>query len=299
MNKMINRNKKRFKRKKNKFKYKKIFIFIFIVIILISLIIFGIWKTKDKFQFFKSNVTYKTNYYLLIGEDENKNADSVIVVSFIDNMDGFTAISFPPNTKINSKDDKDVKNVLLKETLLENGTDGVISAVENLLHIKIDKFAVFDYASFLETTKFSKDFDFYVEKNMEHKDAEGNFDIKLNQGYQNLNNLELLSYIRNIDDQNEVERIQHQERVIKAIIKKYKSKFSLINKLGAYYFWKPKESNISASEASNLILKAIDSKEENINFVIIPGEENSINSQKIWVTNQNELQKTIALTIKK
>lgn len=299
MNKMINRNKKRFKRKKNKFKYKKIFIFIFIVIILISLIIFGIWKTKDKFQFFNSNVTYKTNYYLLIGEDENKNADSIIVVSFIDNMDGFTAISFPPNTKINSKEDKDVKNVLLKETLLENGTDGVISAVENLLHIKIDKFAVFDYASFLETTKFSKDFDFYVEKNMEHKDSEGNFDIKINQGYQNLNNLELLSYIRNIDDQNEVERIQHQERIIKAIIKKYKNKFSLINKLGAYYFWKPKESNISASEASNLILKAIDSKEENINFVIIPGEENLINSQKIWVTNQNELQKTIALTIKK
>lgn len=266
-------------------------------IILISGISFGVWKVKDKLFFWEKQTEEKPVYYLLIGEDENKNADAIAVVSLIDNSDGFTIISFPPNTKINNtKEDKDV---LLKETLVENGADGVKSAIENLLHIKIDKYAVFDYNSFIESTKFSKNFDFYVEKQMEHTNAEGNYDIQLKQGYQQLSNSEMLAYIRYIDEQNEIERIQHQERLAKSLIRKYGNNFSFINKIGAYYFWKPKESNISSKEASDLILKLINSKEENSNFVILPGEEQLINKNKVWIVNQNELQKTIALTLNK
>lgn len=296
---MINIKNRRLKERKNKskIKYKKVFIFLLCFIILISGISFGVWKVKDKLFFWEKQTEEKPVYYLLIGEDENKNADAIAVVSLIDNSDGFTIISFPPNTKINNtKEDKDV---LLKETLVENGADGVKSAIENLLHIKIDKYAVFDYNSFIESTKFSKNFDFYVEKQMEHTNSEGNYDIQLKQGYQQLSNSEMLAYIRYIDEQNEIERIQHQERLAKSLIRKYGNNFSFINKIGAYYFWKPKESNISSKEASDLILKLINSKEENSNFVILPGEEQLINKNKVWIVNQNELQKTIALTLNK
>lgn len=285
------------KKRKSKLKYKKIFIFLFILVVIISCMAFGVWKLKDNFEFFQNKVIAKPTYYLLIGEDENQNADAVAVASFTDGIDGFTVISFPSNTKINNtKNDKDI---LLRETFSESGADGVRSAVENLLHIKIDKYAVFDYDSFLENTKFLKNFDFYVEKHMEHKDYNGNLDISFNKGYQTLSGYELLAYIRYIDNQNEIERIQHQERLAKAIIKKYKNQFKLINKIGAYHFWNPKESNISSNEASNLIIKLVNSKEESTNFVIIPGEEHISDKRKIWVTNQNELQKTIALTISK
>ncbi len=70
----------------------------------------------------------------------------VMIASIDSNSKKVTLISIPGNTKI-GKDEKN--NMTLKSSFfLKEMGEEIQSAVENLLHIRISQYAVFDYHAF-------------------------------------------------------------------------------------------------------------------------------------------------------
>ena len=283
------------KTRKSKVKIKKLVFCILVFLILICSLVIGLEKA---FSYIMSrNTGEPSSYYLLIGTDPSagNEADFILLAALNHKDKKATFISIPPNTRI-SRGNK--TNQLLKSTFGESGSEETRSAVENLLHLRIDKYAVLNYSEFRQDIDNIGDLDMYVENSMYHEDKDGNTDIDIHQGYQTLNGEKALGYVRYLNnDKDEIERIQHQERLLKAILLNLKEHFALYNWLHFYRSWTAAETNISYSEAALLAYNLTGYPDENFKFVILPGESKKINKVDTWIINPVEVQKAIALSI--
>lgn len=278
--------------------YGKLFAFIFIMSIFLFLSAMAAYRGIQyiSYNFYSENVP-KPIYYLLVGTDNQftAQADSIIVASIDSNSKKINLISIPGNTKI-GKDEKD--HMILKTAFSEGNLEKMQNAVENLLHIRINKYAVFDYDSFRNLMEKTGNIEIYVERPMSHDNESGISDIWLHQGYQSLDAEKSLSYIRYIDDiDGEIGRIQREERFIKTKIVQLQKNFSFINWLYAKYYWKAAETDISSSDAAAIAYDLTDTPLEDIHFIILPGEMHKAENQDMWVSNPVEIQKVIGLTI--
>ena len=135
------------KKGKTKIKLKKLLLFLLMVVLAIVLLVLG----TEKIVHFATGRMHadeaKPTYYLFIGEDETagSEADAMLLLADNDKKKEMTFISIPPNTKVVRQEKT---NLLLKDTFKEGGAEETKSAVENLLHIRIDKYAVVNYADF-------------------------------------------------------------------------------------------------------------------------------------------------------
>ena len=166
----------------------------------------------------------KPTYYLFIGEDETAGSEADAMLLLADNdkkkRNDLHFYSAEYQGRPSGKN-----NLLLQDTFKEGGAEETKSAVENLLHIRIDKYAVVNYADFRENVSKAGPISLYVEKYMEHLDRDGSFDIGLNQGYQPLDSEQALGYVRYVDKEDgEIGRIQRQERFLKILLSHLQSR---------------------------------------------------------------------------
>ena len=270
------------KKGKTRIKLKKLLLFLLMVVLAIALLVLG----TEKIVHFATGRMHadeaKPTYYLFIGEDNDKKKE-------------MTFISIPPNTKVVRQEKT---NLLLKDTFKEGGAEETKSAVENLLHIRIDKYAVVNYADFRENVSKAGLISLYVEKYMEHLDRDGSFDIGLNQGYQPLDSEQALGYVRYVDKEDgEIGRIQRQERFLKILLSHLQSRMALRNWLTVRYGFRAVESDITPSEAASLAYRLTGYPPEGCKFIIFPGEMQTIGKVKTWVVNPVEAQKVLSLTM--
>ena len=108
---------------------------------------------------------------------------------------------------------------MLNQMYADGGIELTKAVVEDVFHISIPYYVVVDETAFRKTSDVLGDQQFYVEKNMEHIDAEtGNKDIDLRRGYQNLDSDKALAYLRYADEHNDnFSRVQRQERFLKLL----------------------------------------------------------------------------------
>ncbi len=281
--------------RKSRLKIKKLVFCIFFLVLFICGLVIGLEKAFSLFM--SRNSAESSSYYLLIGTDPSagNEADSIMLAALNNKDKKATFISIPPNTRI-SRDNN--KNQLLKSTFVEGGSEETRSAVENLLHLRIDKYAVLNYSDFRQDIDNISSLNMYIESSMYHEDKEGNTDIDIHQGYQALNGEKALGYVRYLsNDKDEIERIQHQERLFKTVILNLKEHFALYNWLHFYRSWTAAETNISYSEAAQQAYNLTSYPDENFKFVILPGESKKINKVDTWIINPVEVQKAIALSI--
>lgn len=285
-------------RKGRRIRYGKLLVFLFFVFIILALMITAVVQGISYIRnTFSASEESKPSYYLLVGVDNQRSAeaDSIVVASINRKQKELALISIPGNTKI-SKDEK--TNTLLKSTFAEGNIEETQSAVENLLHIRINNYAVFDYESFSNLFSQVGDISLYVEKMMSHDDETGNSDIWLHQGYQALNAQSALQYVRYIDSRDgEIGRIQRGERLIKTMIQHLQNNLSIFNWGLAKYYWKAADTNISSSDAASLAYDLKDFPIENIHFIILPGEQQKIDKVDTWIANPVEIQKVVGLTL--
>ena len=151
-------------KRKSKIRYGKLFLFIsalVTVLFLLSMAIFrGIHYILNDFH---GEDNPKPVYYLLVGTDAQSTAqaDFVMIASIDSNSKKVTLISIPGNTKI-GKDEKN--NMTLKSSFSEGNGEEIQSAVENLLHIRISQYAVFDYHAFKNLIDKTGNIELYVER---------------------------------------------------------------------------------------------------------------------------------------
>ena len=237
------------------------------------------------------------SYYLVIGtyDKENTDADLILLVAWNEVNKKVSFISIPPNTQIGRPEGK---SVLLNKTYSEGGAEETKSAIENLLHIRIDKYAVFNTSAFENLDTTEKGVNLYVEKDMSHFDKYGQPDINIRKGYQKLDGDQALGYLRFIDAQDgEIGRLQRQERLIKAYIASLQNNPSLYNWVEARYHWDSVDSDITSSEIAKIIYKVSGYESSDFKFIILPGEKQTKNAQKVWVMNPVEAQKISAMTM--
>lgn len=285
-------------RRKSKIRYGKLFIFISMLIAVLFSLSMAIFQGIFYYILnFHREDNPKPVYYLLVGTDAQftPEADFVMIASIDSNAKKVTLISIPGSTKI-GKDDKN--NMTLKSSFSEGNWEEIQSAVENLLHIRISRYAVFDYHAFKNLINKTGGVELYVERPMSHDDENGISDIWLHRGYQLLDAEKALSYMRYIDTfDGEIGRIQREERFIKALIIQMQKDFSFVNWLYTKYYWAAAETNITASDAASIAYDLTKTPIEDIHFIILPGEMHKIDKQNIWIVNPVEIQKIIGVTL--
>lgn len=285
------------KNRHGKIRIKKLALFIVMALCALVILIFGIGKGVSYLLGKVDTGNSPISYYLLIGTDKEagNEADAVILTVWNSKDKGVTFISIPPNTKL-ARQEK--KNQLIRTTFSEGGAEETKSAVENLLHLRIDKYAVLDYSNFRNYVDKIGGVDMYVEKGMDHQNREGETDIQIRQGYQSLDGENALGYVRYIDKKNgEIDRIQRQERFLKTMIHEMQDHAALYNWFFFHHSWTAEETNITNGEAASLAYMLSSYPEDSFTFSILPGETQNISKVDTWVINPVEVQKTIAQTI--
>lgn len=285
------------KNRHGKIRIKKLALFIVMALCALVILIFGIGKGVSYLLGKVDTGNSPISYYLLIGTDKEagNEADAVILTVWNSKDKGVTFISIPPNTKL-ARQEK--KNQLIRTTFSEGGAEETKSAVENLLHLRIDKYAVLDYSNFRNYVDKIGGVDMYVEKGMDHQNREGETDIQIRQGYQSLDGENALGYVRYIDKKNgEIDRIQRQERFLKTMIHEMQDHAALYNWFFFHHSWTAEETNITNGEAASLAYTLSSYPKDSFTFSILPGETQNINKVDTWVINPVEVQKTIAKTI--
>lgn len=283
--------------KHGKLKVKKLIVFILMTLAALTILLIGIGKGVSYLLGKVDNGDAPISYYLFIGTDKDSGneADAILLTAWNSRDKEVTFISIPPNTKLTRQEKK---NQLIKTTFTEGGSEETKSAVENLLHLRIDKYAVVDYADFQKYMTQMGDIDLYVERNMDHKNREGETDIHIRQGYQDLNGENALGYVRYVDPKNgEIDRIQRQERFLKTVIHRMQDHPALYNWFFLHHYWNVSETDLTNGEAASLAYTMTSYPEENFRFAVLPGETQRINKVDTWVINPAEVQKTIAQTI--
>lgn len=232
-------------------------------------------------------------YCLFIGksEDAGGEADALILV-YLDREAGkLSALSLSGLTNVAKEDEPPL---LLKRVYSDGGAERTVSAVENLLHLRIDRYAVFDeerFASFLDSMG---GLTYYVEQPMEHRDAAGETDISLRQGVQRLSGGEAYGYSRFLEEENgELGRLQRIERLCKALLRRSAENVRLFTWADAREAWQPVETNLTAGEAASALYDILAFPEENFYFYILPGELRTEGDMRFWEINPVDAQKTV------
>ena len=241
----------------------------------------------------------KPVYVLIVGKDKNNpsQADSLFLMSINMNTSTMDIIGIPSNSKIESRDQKSVS--MLNQMYADGGIELTKAVVEDVFHISIPYYVVVDETAFRKTSDVLGDQQFYVEKNMEHVDAEtGNKDIDLRRGYQNLDSDKALAYLRYADEHNDnFSRVQRQERFLKLWVEREQDRFFLTKAWHIWRLWSHYESNISTWDAIKLMRSISQTEKDHIHFYILPGEKEKIDNIVYWRVNPTEAQRLVGITM--
>ena len=241
----------------------------------------------------------KPVYVLIVGKDKNNpsQADSLFLMSINMNTSTMDIIGIPSNSKIESRDQKSVS--MLNQMYADGGIELTKAVVEDVFHISIPYYVVVDETAFRKTSDVLGDQQFYVEKNMEHVDAEtGNKDIDLRRGYQNLDSDKALAYLRYADEHNDnFSRVQRQERFLKLWVEREQNRFFLTKAWHIWRLWSHYESNISTWDAIKLMRSISQTEKDHIHFYILPGEKEKIDNIVYWHVNPTEAQRLVGITM--
>lgn len=236
----------------------------------------------------KENVSY----ILAVGTDPetDSRADAILLTVINQTRQEASFISIPSNTAVSSYD-KSKGQQLLGDVYRDGGSEALKSSVENLLHIRINKYAVFTPEDFIYFVDKADGIRLYVEENMQHTDAEGNLDIDIRQGVQDLDGNAAFSYFRFLDPQNgELGRIQRQERLLKDLMSVLQEHSSFMNWALVKYYWRAYETDLTATEAADFMYHLTNIPVAQLKYEILPGEKNKMENREIWTINPVEMQ---------
>lgn len=240
----------------------------------------------------------KPLYLLMVGlnTDHEQEITSLFLVSInrVDRKMDF--IGIPTGTMIKSRDQKTIESI---DSIYEKGSINLTKAVvEDIFHIEIPYFVVYNDYSFQKAMAEIGEFPFYIEHNYQQYNESGE-DISLVQGYQKMTPEKAWSYMvyKSPAGAGE-EQVQRQERLFKAIFAHMGEKSFLRRTYEVYRLWENFESNLSPMSArslDNLVKNYTD-----INYYILPGILDTVTDEHkvYWEINPTEVPQILGGTLK-
>lgn len=284
--------------RKTKIRYGRVFgAVIFLLLLATGIFYGGLFLFSFASRWKPTGEAEPVSYCLFMGirDSSARQADSLVLTALDRKNQSLYAVSLPGNTKI-SKDENEL--LLLKDVYADGGAERTVSAVENLLHIRIGNYAVFDEAVFSALLDRYGGMDFYIERDMYHEDEMREPDIQLRQGVQEIDGKSVVQYMRYIDaEDGEIGRLQREERLLKALWQEKRGDFRLPLWWMIRSHWELPDTNLTADEAASAFYDILGFPEENVHFIILPGEEKKINDRPAWQVNPVEVQKVVGLML--
>lgn len=283
--------------RRTRIRYKKLFF----CLLLLAALLYGIfWGVATALTRWTSPGTgadgETTEYYLLLGlgKEPPDEAAAIWLMAYNQKIKEMYFIALPECTRISAEDEP----ILLLGSEYKNGVERLVSAVENVLHIRIKHYAVFDETTFANLIGNGNSLEMYVERNMSHKDRDGRADISLRQGVQILDGESAFAYMRFMDNgEDEIGRIRRGQRLIKSFLAAQRGNSKLHNRFTLQFDWSPLATDISAADAGALASAITTMPAENIHFMILPGKFNTVETTRVWEINPVELQSAIGAVL--
>jgi len=232
------------KRKKKKRRIIKwiSFIFLFVILAGASYAYYLFEKTRDAVSNSyeeirpnqaKRNLKDESFSILFVGVDDSRSrkfnestrTDALILATFNPKDKSVKMVSIPRDSYvyIPSEDQYDKIN----HAHVHDGVKGTVETVEHLFDMQIDYYVKINFYAFIDIVDALGGIEAEVPYDIVEKDAEDQYTIKLEEGYQHLNGEEALALARTRKKDNDIERGKRQQEIIKAIIKKAASMGSI------------------------------------------------------------------------
>ena len=226
---------------------------------------------------------------LLLGVDDEAQADTILVLSFSNDTGKSRLISIPRDTWVSA----DSSAGRIGSLYSWGGASLIVRHVSALLGISIHQYIVIDMSTFAELIDVLGGIDIYVEEDMNYDDPESGLEIHLGQGYQHLDGEAAQKYLRYRSDKlGDVGRVQRQQKFIKALYAKV-LQLDTIPKLPAIadIFRNKMETSAEIFDSAHLanVLRRMSSDPPST--MMLPGTENS---QGIWEPNLKEIDARIS-----
>ena len=147
------------------------------------------------------------------GVDDEREADTIMVLSFSNDTGKSRLIAIPRNTWVSA----DSSAGRLGSLYSWGGASLMVRHIAALLGVSIHQYVVIDMETLAEMVDVFGGVDLYVEENMDYEDAPSKVSIHLEQGYQHLDGKQVMGYLRyNSEKLGDVGRVQRQQKFIKA-----------------------------------------------------------------------------------
>lgn len=218
------------------------------------------------------------------GENDGREADTILVLSFSNDTGKSRLISIPRDTWVSANSSAG----RIGSLYTWGGASLMVRHVSGLLGISIHQYVVIDMSTLTELIDIFGGVDIYVEENMNYQDPASGLEINLKQGYQHLNGAQTMGYLRfNSAKLGDVGRVQRQQKFFKAFYAKV-LQLDTIPKLPAIadIFRNKMETSAEIFDSAHLanVLRRMSSDPPTT--VMLPGTENSLG---IWEPNFKEI----------
>ncbi len=284
--------------KRTRIRYKKLFFCLFLLAALVYGIGWGIVTAFTQWRMPSATTGEEsTEYYLFLGlgKEPSDEAAAIWLMAYNQKIKEIYFIALPECTRISAENEP----ILLLGAEYKNGSaERLVSSVENLLHIRIKHYAVFDETAFANLIGNGKPLEMYVERDMRHQDGSGRPDIALRQGVQTLDGENAYAYIRFMENpEDEIGRIRREQRLMKAFLAAQKENSKLHNRFTMQLDWSPLATDISAADAGAIAAAVTTMPASSIHFMILPGKFNTVETTRVWDINPVELQSAIGAVL--
>ena len=223
------------------------------------------------------------------GYDGEPSADTILVLSFSNDMGKSRLISIPRNTWVNTNSAQGHLN----EFYGWGGANLLVRQVSSLLGISIHQYIIIGMNTFAELVDVLGGVDIYVEEDMNYEDPESGLEIHLGQGYQHLNGEDSQKYLRFLGEKlGDVGRVQRQQKFMKALYAKV-LQLDTIPKLPAIadIFRNKMETSAEIFDSAHLANVLRQMSSDPPTTVMLPGFESSDGS---WIPNVAEIDAKIS-----
>lgn len=235
---------------------------------------------------------------LVMGVDERSDdvgrSDTMFVVTVDTNTKQVSLLSIPRDTRVKIPGfgwDK------INHAYAEGGHKLSQRAVEDLLGISMDYYAIINFAAFNKIVDAVGGVTIDVEKRMYYEDPYDKLVIDLKPGEQKLDGHTAIKYVRYRDEEGDIGRIARQQKFIKAMLKEVTSPFilpripAIIREVNSAI-----TTDMTTAEMLNLAKLLNDASKAGLKAEMVPGKPAYINDISYWLPDVTELRNYVALS---
>lgn len=234
-----------------------------------------------------------TKNYLILGVDErdgdNGRSDTILILSMNLAQKHIGLISIPRDSMFAIPQHGEDK---INHAYMYGGVKLTKQAIETRFNLKIDNYAIFNFANFKHMIDILGGVEVNVEKNMYYRDPYDGPDgliIDLQKGNQHLDGEKAMEYVRYRDEEGDIGRVGRQQKFLNAFLDKLTSPEKIFKLPSiAREVFSSIETDMSIGDWLDVISYLRPNQKFEIKSMMLPGHPEMINDISYWIVDDEK-----------